>query len=470
MRHCFWCIPVILAASAYVFAADLPFIEVDPAGTTALRERGTGRPFVPVGLNYFDPEVGWAPKLWQKFDEGRVRRHLDLIHEQGFNTIRVFLTLSSFHTEAGKVDAAGEAKFRKLLDLCRERRIYVIPVGPDTWEGAPAWWNSDRFVDKNIRAAEEAWWRQFAARFADDPVILAWDLANEPTVGWDSPPMKDAWNGWLATTLDATVKRWTPADREPDAAGKFTVPPDKPARGNLKLLDFQHFREFVGDTWTRQLSDAIRSADRKHMITVGHIQWVSPVLLPGVRHYAGFNLKTNTELLDFATVHFYPLEWPKPCDAPNGVAANRVYLQALLCDCRVRKPLMLGEFGWYGGGELPGQLPAKPLEHQVEWCGALLDISRGRVCGWLNWAFADTPTSTDVTRYSGCWTTDLKLKPWGAEFSRFARQQAGKPADARGCEPRFSSVTLDRDAALTDPAAGTEYRQRLLQIQASQPQ
>lgn len=54
---------------------------------------------------------------------------------------------------------------------------------------------------------------------------------------------------------------------------------------------------------------------------------------------------------------------------------------------------------------------------------ALLEVSQDQVCGWLNWAFADTPTSQDLTRWSGIWTEDLELKPWGEVFGRFAREQ-----------------------------------------------
>src|SRR5690606_9533971 len=129
----------IILFVAHAHAAAMPPIEVDPHGLTALRERGTGRPFVAVGVNYFDHETGRGPQLWHKFEEDRVSRHLDLLREQGFNTIRVFLTLDSFHREPGQVHPEGEAKFRRLIELCRERGIYVIPSGPDHWEGVPEW-------------------------------------------------------------------------------------------------------------------------------------------------------------------------------------------------------------------------------------------------------------------------------------------------------------------------------------------
>ena len=107
------------------------FIEVNPHLGDALRERGSGRPFVAVGVNYFSPDVGWAPKVWQQFDEKMIAEHLDMLRDHGFNTIRVFLTFDSFHREPGVIHSQGEAKFRKLLDMCRPRGIRIIPSGPD---------------------------------------------------------------------------------------------------------------------------------------------------------------------------------------------------------------------------------------------------------------------------------------------------------------------------------------------------
>lgn len=458
----------ICACSSSALAADLPFIEVDPTSTTAFRERGTGKPFVPVGLNYFDPETGWAPKVWKQFDEKRVAEHLTLVAGQGFNTIRVFITLNSFEQEPGKLTAEGAEKFRRLLALCRARSIYVIPTGPELWEGAPAWYKGDRFADESMLAAEENWWREFARTFHDDPAILAWDLANEPAVSWKGQAMQKAWNCWLEqkyATVDKIAAAWKTLPEKVEALGQISIPPDQPARGDLKLLDYQRFRESVGDEWVRRMAESIRSVDRNHMVTVGHIQWASAVMLPSVWHYAGFNLKRQAQYLDFMTVHFYPLESPRPCDSPEGIEANAVYLQAMLKDCSVGKPLMMGEFNWYGGGGLKGQsgwdLPEKPVEHQVEWCGKLLEVTRGRTCGWLNWAFADTPTARDISRWSGCWTTDLQLKPWGRVFGAFARETKASPHVARGFDAFLDSTPFDRDAAITDPAVGNEYRQKL---------
>ena len=96
---------------------------------------------------------------------------------------------------------------------------------------------------------------------------------------------------------------------------------------------------------------------------------------------------------------------------------------------------MIGEFAWYGGGDIQADgrtvMPAQTWDEQVAWNQKLLQVSRGRVCGWLHWAFADTPTSRDLTRWSGLWTEDLQLKPWGQVYGQFAREATQRPEEPR---------------------------------------
>lgn len=465
---CGWLLACWLTTEGAAHAADRPWIEIDTAATTAFRQKGTGKPFVPVGVNYFDPDSGWAPKLWHTFDEARARQQLTLVRGQGFNTIRVFLTLDSFHREPGQVFEAGKSRFRRLLAICRDLGIYVIPTGPDHWEGTPSWRKGDPFADEEILEADEAWWKSFAAAFKDEPGILAWDLLNEPAITWNSPAMRSKWNAWLAREYggaETIAAAWAMNAAQVGALGAIAIPPNKPAPGDQRLFDYQRFREHIGDEWTRRLTSAIRSVDRRHLITIGHVQWAVPIFLPTVWHYAGFDVKSNARHLDFVTIHFYPLASPRPCDAPDGIAANATYLEALLYLCTTDKPLMIGEFGWYGGGELriDGRVeyPAKDQEHQTAWCKELLDVSRGRAAGWLNWAFADAPLARDLSRWSGCWTETLSLKPWGRVFADFAAEAAIKPHTPRPFPAYLTSFQFDRKALLTSPKTGDRYRDAL---------
>ena len=450
---------VTSVASAPLAAGELSFIEVATEWTTALRCRDTGEPFVAVGLNYFGPHVGWAPRLWQQFDAADVRKHLTLARDQGFNTIRVFLTLESFHQRPGEVYAEGVARFRELLEICRELGIRVIPSGPDHWEGVPDWRKGkDPFADEEVLRADEQWWEAFTALFRDDPAILAWDLLNEPAIRWDSPVMQRKWNQWLQNkygTLEKIAQAHRRTPQQLGTLGEIAAPAAVPAADDPQLYDYQLFRESIADAWTQRLVAAVRRGDPRHLVTIGHIQWASTVYLLGVQHYAAFNLRDNARHVDFVTIHFYPIAPPKPGDSPQGIDVNAEYLENLLQECSVGKPVMIGEFAWYGGGDIRNDdrviMPAQTCEDQVAWCERLLQVSRGRVCGWLHWAFADTPTSRDLTRWSGLWTEELELKPWGRSYGAFAREATVRPEELRPFPAALPAAESDRRAALTNP-------------------
>jgi hypothetical protein len=329
------------------------------------------------------------------------------------------------------------------------------------------------FADDAVLAADDEWWQAFAEKFKGEPAILAYDLLNEPAVGWDTPAMTRKWNEWLGReygSVEKTAAAWRLSVEKIGAWGAIPPPPPVPVLNDQRLFDYQRFRESVGDEWTRRHAEAIRAADRNHLVTVGHIQWAVPIYVPGVQHYAGFDMKSNARYVDFVTVHFYPLDPPNPAEKPEGVEVNAAYLEALLYMCSVGKPLMIGEFNWYGGGGLnvegAWRLPERPVEHQAEWCRKLLEVSRGRTCGWLNWAFADTPTSLDVTRWSGLWTQDLQLKPWGRVFGEFAREMVRHPQGRREFPAYLREFQFDRRAMLTWPETGTEYRKTLRKMRA----
>jgi hypothetical protein len=443
------------------------WIEVDPDRTTALRERGTGEPYVAVGVNYFGPHMGWAPKLWHRFDPAVFRAHLQLIRDQGFNTIRVFLTLDSFHQQPGEVREEGAAKFRELIEICRDLGLRVIPSGPDHWEGVPAWLRGkDSFADEELLRIQETWWERFTGMFRDEPVILAWDLLNEPSIRWDSEAMRTGWNDWLRErygSLDAIAVAHERTPEQLGTLGQIAIPPDAPALNDPQLYDYQQFRESIGDQWTRRLVAAIRRSGAQQLVTVGHIQWAGTVYLPAVRHYAGFDLRDNARHVDFTTIHFYPIAGPNPSQGAEGIERNAEYLEALLHECAAGgKPVMIGEFAWYGGGEIRDgdrvTMPPQTVEDQVAWNMKLLEVSRGRVCGWLHWAFADTPTSRDLTRWSGLWTEDLALKPWGERFGQFARQIISDPEPPRPYDDAVRLLNVDRKAALTQPDSRPVFR------------
>jgi endo-1,4-beta-mannosidase len=272
-----------------------------------------------------------------------------------------------------------------------------------------------------LRALEH-FWEVLGQRYRDEPAIFAWDLLNEPHLPWFAEEWQGRWNKWLKnkyTDWDILKAEWGKELTESDKWGKVAVSENKGEAGNPRLYDWQFFREHLADEWVRRQVEAIRRVDPNHLITVGYIQWSYPLVRPGrPSRYAAFNPHRQKHWLDFVTIHFYPT-MGAPFGSDDNWSKNLGYLQAVLAYCHIGKPVVLGEFGWYGGGG-PQNHPHLTEEQQAEWITAEVEASRSLADGWLSWPFADTPSSRDISLFAGLVKSDLTIKTWGRRFTKFA--------------------------------------------------
>lgn len=453
-----------LAGAAGFAAESLPRVRVDRDGRGFLG--ADSRPFVPLGINYYRPGTGWAPQVWRKFDPEATRQDFARLRELGGNCVRVFLTYGSFHQRPGVLDEEGVRKLETFLDLAGEHGLYVHPTGPDHWEGLPEWARTDRIADETILVALEGFWQQLATRLRGRSNVFAYDLLNEPEVPWDSPALRRRWNGWLETRYPdhaALTNAWRRADVPP--LGRIEPPPREDAPLDPRLLDFQRFRESVAEEWTRRQAAAIRRADPDALVTVGLIQWSVPVVLAHVGHYSAFRPDRQAPHVDFLSFHFYPLE--------NGAylyqgaaeeARNLGYLDCLVREhARFGKPVVIGEFGWHGGGSPRAfkNAPVASEDDQARWCRLVVETTRGRVHGWLNWGFHDQPEATDVSQFTGMLRADGTLKAWGRAFQDLASGRG--PSRSSAASPGGGLPVLDWDRQVTSRRAIDEFRQAYLE-------
>jgi hypothetical protein len=313
-------------------------------------------------------------------------------------------------------------KLDKLVEIARESRIRLMLTGPDHWEGVPGYWRQDRFAGQAASQALERFWTVVAQRYRGEPVIFAWDLLNEPHIPWFVEQWRPEWNTWLSTnygSYQALKDAWGDELTEADKWGNVAVPEDQPKLGSPRLRDWQLFREYLADEWVRRQVDAIRKVDPTHLVTVGYIQWSYPLVRSGdPGRYAAFNPRRQARWLDFITIHFYPT-FSGPFESEESWQKNIGYLQGVLAYCHTGKPVVLGEFGWYGGGA-PQQHPYLSEQQQAQWISAEVEASRSLADGWLSWPFADTPESRDVSLFAGLVKSDLSLKAWGLKFKDLA--------------------------------------------------
>lgn len=445
---------VCTTAPMSIIAAESDFVRVsrDENGFSL-----AGKPWYPIGCNYFDPHVGWAPKLWREFDAEKVEGHFRIMRDLGVTVVRVFLTAQSFFPEPPNVEPEALEKFDTMLDIARRHGIRVHPTGPDHWEGRPQWMRTDKYADPKALKAQAEFWKGFAARYKNNPTLFAYDLLNEPHIGWRGQHMEVAWRRWLRDeygSVEDLKKAWG-AEAEGFASFESVeVPTDKAAPQSRALLDYQRFRESVAVHWTKIQVEAIRSVDANHPVTVGLIQWAVPVRLSKPSLYAAFRPGRIGPIVDFQSVHFYPL-WGDPLASQEGFNHNLAYLELLLRYVRTgapRKPLVVGEFGWHGGGK-PDRQIERSAQDQARWCRAAVLQGRGIAAGWLNWAYADTPSSRDITKFSGLVTESGVPKPWGRAFRELAASPQSWAATAQA--PK-RSVQFNIDRALVNPDAGNE--------------
>ena len=296
--------------------------------------------------------------------------------------MRVFISFGSFYTQKGWLDAEGLAKFDRMLDLADEAGLYLHPTGPDGWEGIPDWAGARAnvtgdFGDEECLRAVEDFWRMFAARYRGRSTIWAYDLRNEPAVAWDTAQSRVKWSAGC---------KWR-------MAGWVVPPPASDSAPSPVLADYQRFRESLAEAWVARQAKAIHVADPQALVTVGLVQWLVPAQRMAVGQYSAFRPEVIASNLDFMEWHDYPLaRGVYRYENEAAEEANLAVLECMTRECaKPGLPLVIGEFGWYGGGPLDkGGQPAGE-EQQARWCRRLIEVTSPLACGWLNWGLHDQP-------------------------------------------------------------------------------
>ncbi len=314
--------PAVAAALATSSPAPMQRIAVAANGRGFIRVK-SGRAFHPWGFNY-----GNRGRLIEDFWDRHwptVTKDFQNIKAMGANVVRVHLQYGKFMLAPNKPNAAAFKMLSRLLVLAQRTRLYLDLTGLACYRVAdvPKWYNA--MNDKQRWAAQENFWKAVAATCARSHAVFCYDLVNEPISPGPQPAghwqPKSSFGGY-------------------DFLQYIALNPNNTDRQKLAAL------------WIAAMTVAIRSRDKKTLITVGLLPWV-----PRWGWLSGFVPRIIAPNVDFISIHIYPQ------------AKHLHQAMVVLRKCAVGKPVVIEE--------------TFPLSCSAAEEEQFLLKSRAIACGWL---------------------------------------------------------------------------------------
>ena len=157
-----------------------------------------------------------ASRFWDSFYAGYITEaDIQRIAESGFDHVRLPINSRLIQGDDGAPLEQGYAMIDRLIEWCRKHQLWVLldlhgaPGGQtgtnidDSPNNKP-----ELFMDETYRALTVRLWRDLARTYADETVVLGYDLLNEP--------LPNEWQDVYAAELVELYKDITAAIREED--------------------------------------------------------------------------------------------------------------------------------------------------------------------------------------------------------------------------------------------------------------
>jgi hypothetical protein len=294
----------------------------------------SGKRFVPWGFNYDHDDKGRLIEDHWQAEWPTVKGHFEQMKKLGANVVRVHLQLGKFMNGPEKANGKALDRLAKLLNLAERLRLYLDVTGLGCYhkKDVPAWY--DKISEKERWAVQARFWQAVAGRCSASPAVFCYDLMNEPIV----PGGRRKGGDWLG----------------PPFGGKHFV--------QFITLDQKNRpRPAIARQWVHHLAAAIRKKDKRHLITVGLVDWN----LDRKGLTSGFVPEKVVDDLDFVSVHLYPSKGKikEALDTLAGFA--------------VGKPVLIEEM-------FPLKCSPKELED-------FIDGSKKHAAGWIGFYWGKPP-------------------------------------------------------------------------------
>jgi hypothetical protein len=292
------------------------------------------RRFIPWGFNYDHDQEGRLLEDYWDAEWAKVEKDFATMRKLGANVARIHLQFGKFMDAADKPSSKALDRLSDLLVLAERERLYLDLTGLGCYhkKDVPAWY--DKLREQERWDAQARFWEAVALRCAKSPAVFCYDLMNEPVV----PGGKRKEGDWLG----------------PAFGGKHFVQ-------CIALDQQERERPAIARQWIRHLTAAIRKHDRRHLVTVGLVDWS----LDRKGLTSGFVPEKIVEDLDFLCVHLYP----KTGKVEEGLKT--------LAGFAVGKPVVIEE--------------SFPLKCSVAEFEKFVDRSHDHATGWIGFYWGKPP-------------------------------------------------------------------------------
>jgi hypothetical protein len=324
---------VLPALPTPALADEMPWIVVSKDKKGFVLE-SSGKVFTPWGFNHDHDEKGRLLEDYWDDEWSTVEAHFGQMKKLGANVVRIHLQLGKFMDAQDKANEKALARLDKLLALAETERLYLDLTGLGCYhkKDVPAWY--DKLSEKDRWDVQARFWQAVAGKCKDSSAVFCYDLMNEPVVAGGKREDAD----------------WLPAP----FAGKHFVQ-------FINLDQQDRPRPDIAQKWVRHLTAAIREKDKRHLITVGLVDW--SLDRPGLT--SGFVPEKLADDLDFVSVHLYPKK-EKVDEALTTLAGFAV-----------GKPVLIEE--------------TFPLACSVEELEQFIDESKKHAAGWIGFYWGKPP-------------------------------------------------------------------------------
>jgi hypothetical protein len=234
-----------------------------------------GKAFVPWGFNYDHDDQGRLLEDYWDEEWAAVEKAFADMRKLGANVVRVHIQFGKFMEAADRPNQKSLDRLGKLLELAEKERLYLDLTGLGCYhkKDVPDWY--DKLPEKDRWDVQARFWEAVSGRCAKSPAVFCYDLMNEPVV----PGGKRKDGDWLGPPLG-----------------------DKHFVQVIALDQMGRARPAIARDWIRHLTAAVRKQDKRHLVTVGLVDWS----LDRKGLTSGFVPEMIIDDLDFISVHIYP--------------------------------------------------------------------------------------------------------------------------------------------------------------------